>query len=30
VGVVGLKILDIRGGPVVGLGMGEVVGRGVG
>jgi len=29
-GVVGLEILDIRGGPVVGLGMGEVVGSGVG
>jgi len=29
-GVVGLEILDIRGGPVVGLGMGEVVGWGVG
>jgi len=29
-GVTGLEILDIRGGPVVGLGMGHVVGRGVG
>jgi len=29
-GVAGLEILDIRGGPVVGLGMGEVIGWGVG
>ena len=29
-GVVSLEILDIRGGPVVGLGMGDVVGWGVG
>ena len=28
--VVGLEILDIRGGPVVGLGMGEVVSWGMG
>jgi len=29
-GVADLEILDIRGGPVVGLGMGEVVSWGVG
>jgi len=29
-GVAGLEILDIRGGPIVGLGVGEVVGWGMG
>jgi len=29
-GVAGFEILDIRGGPVVGLGRGDVVGWGVG